>query len=100
MSADLKQYHNKRDFKKTPEPQGVKKGKASKGLVYVIQKHRASHLHFDLRVLLVTQRRAPTAGDGVSAARWVTPAELAALNLDPGILRALGKIEFRADERS
>jgi DNA ligase D-like protein (predicted 3'-phosphoesterase) len=50
MSADLKKYRNKRDFKKTPEPQGVKKEKTSKSLVFVIQKHRASHLHFDLRL--------------------------------------------------
>ena len=50
MSADLKKYRNKRDFKKTPEPRGLKKGKTSKGLIFVIQKHRASRLHFDMRL--------------------------------------------------
>ncbi len=44
MSADLKKYRTKRDFKKTPEPRGVKKEKISKSLVFVIQKHRASHV--------------------------------------------------------
>ena len=51
MSDNLKKYREKRDFKKTPEPQGVKKeGETSKALVFAIQKHRASHLHFDLRL--------------------------------------------------
>ena len=50
MPDDLKKYRNKRDFKKTPEPRGLKKGKTSKGLIFVIQKHRASHLHFDMRL--------------------------------------------------
>jgi len=50
MAADLKKYREKRDFNKTPEPRGVKKGESSKSLVYAIQKHRASHLHFDLRL--------------------------------------------------
>jgi DNA ligase D-like protein (predicted 3'-phosphoesterase) len=50
MTADLKKYREKRDFNKTPEPQGVEKEKASKSLIFVIQKHRASHLHFDLRL--------------------------------------------------
>jgi DNA ligase D-like protein (predicted 3'-phosphoesterase) len=45
----LKEYLKKRDFRKTPEPEGpaAKKGR---GLIYVIQKHRASHLHYDLRL--------------------------------------------------
>src|ERR1700740_2327403 len=48
----LKEYRRKRDFKVTPEPSG--KSEASKkdaaALIYVIQKHRASHLHYDFRL--------------------------------------------------
>lgn len=46
----LKTYQKKRKFKKTPEPKGrVRKRKKGK-LIYVIQKHHASHLHWDLRL--------------------------------------------------
>jgi bifunctional non-homologous end joining protein LigD len=45
----LREYHRKRDFLSTREPEG---SSASQGrhLKYVIQKHRASHLHYDLRL--------------------------------------------------
>src|SRR5512138_3712860 len=47
----LEQYKQKRDFKKTSEPSGVKK--SSKGsLQFVIQKHAASRLHYDFRLEL------------------------------------------------
>ena len=46
----LKEYKAKRDFRKTPEPRPSTKSKKRGGLVYVIQKHQASHLHFDLRL--------------------------------------------------
>ena len=48
----LKKYEEKRNFTKTPEPKpkDMKLGKKSEGLVYVIQRHEASHLHFDLRL--------------------------------------------------
>ena len=47
----LAKYHAKRDFKITPEPEGSAKrrGLASK-LSFVIQKHQASHLHYDFRL--------------------------------------------------
>lgn len=45
----LDTYHQKRDFKKTPEPFGKKKA-TYPHLLYVIQKHAASHLHYDLRL--------------------------------------------------
>ncbi len=44
----LKEYKKKRDFSKTQEPSESKK-KADE-LVYVIQRHKASHLHYDLRL--------------------------------------------------
>lgn len=46
----LKEYKKKRDFTKTQEPEESTSKKDSKDLVYVIQKHQASHLHFDLRL--------------------------------------------------
>ena len=48
----LAKYRAKRDFSKTAEPSGDTKVKASKGLRFVIQKHAASHLHYDLRLEL------------------------------------------------
>lgn len=44
----LKEYKKKRDFSKTQEPPESKK--KSDELVYVIQRHKASHLHYDLRL--------------------------------------------------
>lgn len=51
----LQEYKRKRDFKITPEPSGLDDGgksKASKAksLTFVIQKHDASHLHYDFRL--------------------------------------------------
>ncbi|KAA2242699.1 hypothetical protein F0L74_09225 [Chitinophaga agrisoli] len=44
----LQEYKQKRTFAKTPEPTG---GKANDGgLHFVIQKHAASHLHYDFRL--------------------------------------------------
>ena len=47
----LNDYKKKRDFKKTSEPAGKKKGSA-KQLIFVVQKHDASHLHYDFRLEL------------------------------------------------
>src|SRR5262245_57300074 len=48
---DLQQYQAKRKFKDTPEPRGtVQPGKGP--LHFVVQKHRATRLHFDLRLEL------------------------------------------------
>jgi len=43
-------YNKKRNFKKTPEPKGKVSHKNKN--IYVIQKHAASHLHYDLRLEL------------------------------------------------
>ena len=47
----LETYRRKRDFKTTAEPRG-KKVAARKGDSYVIQKHAARRLHYDLRLEL------------------------------------------------
>jgi DNA ligase D-like protein (predicted 3'-phosphoesterase) len=48
--SSLKEYRKKRDLKKSPEPAGKKK-RTSKGKnIFVIQKHDASHLHYDFRL--------------------------------------------------
>jgi bifunctional non-homologous end joining protein LigD len=45
----LEEYKRKRDFKKTPEPEGVVvKPRAER--FFSVQKHLASHLHYDLRL--------------------------------------------------
>lgn len=51
-AAQLKTYREKRDFTKTQEPSGARKVVAAEHLRYVIQKHAASHLHWDLRLEL------------------------------------------------
>ena len=47
----LEEYRRKRDFKKSPEPEGkVVPKKKSKQLFFCVQKHLASHLHYDFRI--------------------------------------------------
>lgn len=53
-SDTLKTYREKRDFSRTPEPDGSSKRKSkSRGkLSFVVQKHDASRLHYDFRLEL------------------------------------------------
>src|SRR2546422_1034477 len=48
----LREYRRKRRFDLTPEPAGraALRAQAARSLRYVIQKHQASHLHYDLRL--------------------------------------------------
>jgi bifunctional non-homologous end joining protein LigD len=73
----LKVYQQKRKFNKTPEPKGNVKHK-SKNL-YIIQKHDASHLHYDFRIEL----------NGVLLS-WAVPK---GPSLDPSIKRLAMHVE-------
>ena len=52
----LDEYHRKRDFAKTPEPRGrrgsgpSRSASGSSSHYFCVQKHLASHLHYDLRL--------------------------------------------------
>lgn len=57
MNIKLSSYRQKRNFKKTAEPQGrIAENSAtinvSQSNIFVIQKHDASHLHYDFRLAL------------------------------------------------
>ena len=50
MADLLKKYRSMRDFGDTPEPAGKTPKRKSKKPTFVIQKHAASHLHYDFRL--------------------------------------------------
>ncbi len=54
------------------------------------RKEHPEHCHFDLRMLLVAEGT-PRAAE-VADVKWASPAECAALGLDPGLIRALRKV--------
>ncbi|MGQ9543253.1 MAG: DNA polymerase ligase N-terminal domain-containing protein [Candidatus Bathyarchaeia archaeon] len=46
----LQEYRSKRNFKRSSEPEGSNQPEPGGGNIYVIQKHQATHLHYDLRL--------------------------------------------------
>ena len=68
----LKEYKRKRDFRQTAEPPPhVQKKRATKDLMFVIQKHDATRLHYDFRLEM----------EGVLKS-WAVPKGLPALHGD------------------
>ena len=91
MSAGkgLEAYRKRRDFRKSPEPQGKKKGSDSKRPLFVIHKHDATNLHYDLR-LEVDGDKVVLRGDVSSAAQRQT-IEMAARHA-PGVCKIVNRL--------
>lgn len=64
VKLSLEKYKEKRDFERTTEPKGEIKTNNTEEAVYVIQKHQATRLHWDLRLEM----------DGVLKS-WAVPKE-------------------------
>src|SRR5580693_8943630 len=76
----LAQYQRKRDFGQTPEPEGAQPAPSETGARrFVVQRHRATRLHYDLRFEI----------DGVLAS-WAVPR---GPTLDPSIRRIAVHVE-------
>jgi bifunctional non-homologous end joining protein LigD len=50
VTTGLDEYKRKRDFTRTPEPAGRVAARAARERFFCVQKHLASHLHYDLRL--------------------------------------------------
>ncbi len=79
VRQSLAKYRAKRDFKITAEPSGKTAVRSGETLAFVIQKHEASHLHFDLRLEV----------DGVMKS-WAVPK---GPSVDPSVKRLAMEVE-------
>jgi hypothetical protein len=77
----LKEYASKREFKKTPEPEPGLRHRGHR-LIFVVHKHAARALHYDLRLEL----------EGVLKS-WAVPK---GPSLDPSLKRILRALSRRA----
>ena len=51
IGRKLNEYRRKRDFEVTAEPRGgMTVPRLGRALAFVVQKHAASHLHYDVRL--------------------------------------------------
>ncbi len=66
---DINVYNRKRDFTQTKEPPGERRPKKSKEPMFVIQKHIASHLHYDFRLEMEGVLRSWAVPKGIPATR-------------------------------
>src|SRR5512132_1746710 len=63
----LAEYNRKRHFGVTPEPPGTARARETRRpLEFVVQKHRASQLHYDSQWLLIKHRDDYTSGEDLT----------------------------------